>query len=115
MTNISGLFKVEIDGVERDMKCTFGAVDALENQIFNRPIIIVLNDAIMGSISITNIIDTIIQGLHANGDTRFNRNDIGEQIIKNGADNYIPLFLNFLTYAVSGDKGLIEEKKPKKK
>lgn len=113
--NISGLFKVEIDGVERDMKCTFSVIDALENQVFNRPIILVLNDALMGSISITNIVDVIIEGLNANGDTRFDRKEIGEQIVKNGADSYIPLFINFLTYAISGDKPLVTTKKKHKK
>lgn len=115
MSNISGLFKVKIDGVERDMKCTFSVIDALENQIFKRPIVSVLNDAINGDIYITHLVYTIIEGLHANGDTRFDVEKVGNEIIEKGAEQYIQLFIEFLTYAISGTRPLVTKKKQKKK
>ena len=113
--NISGLFKVEIDGVNRDMKCTFSVIDALEGQIFKRPIVSVLNDAINGDIYITHLVYTIIEGLHANGDTRFDVDKVGNEIVENGAEKYIELFIEFLTYAISGTRPLVSAKKKQKK
>ena len=112
--NISGVFKVKINGKERDLKCTFGVIEELEKNIYRRPVVAVLNEAIQGHIYTSEVVDTILEGLKGNRDTRFNREDIGQEILEKGIDEYVELFINFLTYAVSGDKSL-EVSKSKKK
>lgn len=104
--NISGVFPLEIQGKKRDTFCTFGVIENLERVHFERPVISVLNDALNGKIFVINVVDAVMEGLHANKDTRFDRNDIGEEIIKRGMDEFIAWFIIFLTYAISGDKSL---------
>lgn len=106
MTNISGVFKLEIDGTERDLKCTFGVIERLEAHVLKKPIILALNEALNGNVYITDIVNTILEGLKANGDTRFTRDQIGDDVMKNGIASYVEFYISFLTYAVSGDKGL---------
>lgn len=104
--NIGGTFQVEIAGKKRDIKCTFGAIEKLEQEVYKRPAISVLSDAINSNIYVSDIVDTIIVGLHFNGDTRFNRNNIADEIFSKGIDEYLDVVIRYLTYAISGDKSL---------
>lgn len=106
MHNISGTFELEILGKKRDLRCTFGAIEALEGAIIKRPLISLLNDALTGEIYFLHVLEVVLQGLKANGDTRFDRNEVGEYILEKGLDSFIPFFIEFLTYASVGSKKL---------
>lgn len=106
MRNISGTFEIELLGKKRDVKCTFGAVEALEGAIIKRPLISLLNDALVGNIFFLHVLEVVIQGLKANGDTRFTREEIGQEMLDKGLDTFIPFFIEFLTYASVGSKAL---------
>lgn len=103
MENINGIFKLEIDGTERELKCDFGTVENLERNLFRRPIITVLNEALNGSINVYEVVDTIMAGLSSNRDNRFDRKKIGAEVVKKGMSNYVEWYLSFLTYAVTGE------------
>lgn len=116
MHNISGTFELELLGKKRDLRCTFGAIEALEGAIIKRPLISLLNDALQGEIFFINVLEVIIQGLKANGDSRFDRNELGDYILDKGLDMFIPFYIEFLTYASVGSKKIklepaTEEKK----
>jgi hypothetical protein len=113
--NLSGIFPVEINGVKRDTKCNFGVVEKLECDVFKRPIIAVLNDAANGHIFISDVVDTILAGLEANRDTRFNRNDIGGAVVDKGLDFYAEFFIKFLSFAITGKSNLTTEPTASKK
>lgn len=102
MTNLNGIFQLELAGSTRDLKCDFGVVEKLERQVYMRPIMEVLNEAINGKIQITEIVDTIRVGLEANKDTRLSRTEIGQEVLTRGAVTFIEWYLQFLTYAITG-------------
>ena len=104
MENISGIFKLKIDGKERDLKCDFGTIENLERNLFKRPIIAVLNEALNGNINLYEVVDTIMAGLASNRDTRFVREDVGAEVVKNGLTSYLEWYLSFLTYAITGEE-----------
>ncbi len=106
MHNISGTFELELGGKKRDLKCNFGAVEALEGAIIKRPLIALLNDALTGNIFFLHVLETVIQGLKSNGDTRMTREEIGQEMLEKGLDTFIPFFIEFLTYASVGSKKL---------
>ena len=118
MDNISGEFELELCGSVRTLKCNFGVVEHLERRLFEKPILIVLNDAIQGNIFFHQVIDTIQCGLHANKDTRLTREEIGVYVQEKGIMSFLEWYISFLTYAVTG--GNVDESEdntldPKKK
>lgn len=102
--NIKGIFTLEIDGKERELKCNLGAVEDLEERVLKRPIIVALNDAMQGAVKVREIVDVIMVGLKANGDTRFKRDEVGEEVIRKGMAHYLELYIKYLTYAVTGEE-----------
>lgn len=114
--NIQGVFKVYLEGKDRDIKITFGVVEDLESFYFKRPLVEVLNDSVNGKIYLKDVVDLIYCGLHANKDTRFSRDQIGEYILTEGLINYKGVFETCLTYSVSGKSAFeVERVDPKKK
>lgn len=109
MHNISGTFELELLGKKRELRCTFGVIEALEGAVIKRPLISLLNDALTGEIFFLNVLEVIIQGLKANGDTRFDRQELGNYILEKGLDTFIPFYIDFLTYASVGSKKLVIE------
>lgn len=100
--NIRGIFTLDLDGQNRELKCNFSAIEHLERNVFKRPAIQVLADAIDGVYITHEIVDTILTGLKANGDTRFKRDSLGEEVLQKGVANYVEFYLKYLTYAISG-------------
>lgn len=113
--NLSGIFTIEIDGADRDLKCNFGVVEALERAVFKRPITKVIDEIVNGEVYISELCDTILTGLKANNDTRFTRDQIGEEIQKRGIGKYAAFYLDYLSYSVFGEDALIESVPDKKK
>lgn len=106
MANLHGIFHLELAGQQRELKCNFSVVERLERQVFKRPIMEVLNSSINGAINITEIVDTIYVGLEANKDTRLSRDEIGQEVMQKGAVNFVEWYLQFLTYAITGQVDL---------
>lgn len=113
--NIQGVFKVYIDGKDREIKCTWGAIENLERYIIKKPIVSILSDSVNGIRSVSDVIDVIHQGLIANKDTRFNRDVLGEYIIQQGVHNYIDVFDRFLSYGLMGKESIEYDSQPIKK
>jgi len=107
--NIDGVFQVEIDDVLRDVKCNFGVVERLERNIFKRPIVSVLNEALNENIYFSEVVDTLSLALKANGDTRLSRDELGESVRKRGLIHYYAWYISFLTYAITGGQELETE------
>lgn len=104
MSNIRGLFSLDVCGKERELKCDFNVVDKLERQIFKRPIMLVLTEAVRGQTFFGDVVDTIHAGLEANGGTSLKRNDIGAYVHSKGLDKYIEWYIKYLTYAITGEE-----------
>jgi|AKVG01.1.fsa_nt_gi hypothetical protein len=115
MTNINGIFQLEIDGQERELKASVGALERLENHIFKRPAEAVLNDCLKDGIMTSTLVDTILVGLHENRDTRFKREDILSEIDKRGKLTFYQFFIEFLDYLISRGNGLEYEESPEDK
>jgi hypothetical protein len=114
--NVEGKFQVKLFDRERDIKCSFGAVERLESIHFKpRSIMQVLNDAVNGNFYLNDVVNVIYEGLKANGDTRISYNEIGEEVIKNGMVNYASTIVEFLTYGISGETDITTEKDTSKK
>lgn len=108
--NIRGLFSLELCGSKRELKCTFEVIEQLERAIFKRPLVKVLTDAVNGDIYFSDVVDTILCGLHANKDTRLKRQEIGEYVHSKGLPNFLEFYTRYLTYALTGsDQVDVEE------
>jgi hypothetical protein len=103
MNNVRGIFPVEIDGTERDAKCTFGLVERLERSVLKRPIIQALNEAAQGLVYTSDIVAVIHEALKENGDTRLTQKQIGEYVFSKGSMNYLEWYIVFLTFALTGE------------
>jgi len=105
ITNIPGEFKITLAGKEKTIKATFGAVEKLENDLFKRTIFEVLNDALSGKVTFNNVVSVIQVGLEsARNDTRLSRQEIGEAVFADGLTAFIPPFIEYLTYCLTGGK-----------
>lgn len=100
---MKGVFPIEIKRTQRDTLCSFFAIERLERSVFKRPIMAVLNEAINGGIYFHEVLDTILVGLSANKDTRFTRDEIGEEMASKGVLAYTEWYIRFLTFAVTGE------------
>lgn len=100
--NTKGVFPIEINGEMRDTICNFAAIERLERTVFKRPIMAVLNDGVSGNIFFHEVLDCVMTGLWANRDTRFKREEIGNEMAEKGLANYLEWYLKYLTYAVTG-------------
>lgn len=100
--NISGTFKINLLGQDRDLKATFGAIEKLEENGLS--ILKRLYDASTIAPKFVDVVDVIWYGLAGNRDTRLTREQIGEAILAEGLDKFAPVYIKFLTYCVTGDK-----------
>jgi len=101
--NIRGEFPITIDGKEYSTKCNFELIERLERHVLNRAIFSALHDAMNGDILFTEIVDVIHAGMKAAKDARLSRNDLGEALHKDGFQNHIAWYVDFLTYALTGE------------
>lgn len=102
--NIRGIFTLDICDKERELKCNFGVVEKLERQILKRPALQALSEACTGYVYISEIADVIKAGLEANGGTSLSRSDIGQGVQEKGIKHFLPFYIEFLTYAVTGER-----------
>lgn len=110
--NISGSFKINIAGQDRQLKATFGAIEKLEEQ--GIPVLKRLYDASSVAPRFVDVVDVIWYGLAGNKDTRLTREQIGEAVLSEGLDKFAPVYIKFLTYCVTGDKTTSENPLEKK-
>lgn len=86
------------------MKVTIGLAYRLEREIYRRPLIRVLKEALAGEPYVTDVYAFFHEALRENGDTRMSLEDVGEEILKiGGSSAVLPLYCEMLTYALSGD------------
>jgi len=105
MKNIAGQFKVTLNGRSITLKSTFGAIEVLEQEKLNRPLMGVLQDVVATrQLSMTDIISIYEVGMGAFGDTRMTRAQIGEAIFADGMINHIKPCVEYLTYCLTGGK-----------
>lgn len=99
---IGGKFKIDLAGQEREMAANFAFVEMVELQVIKKPISQLVNEAISGNFSVSNLVDVIACGLKANRDTRLTRSEIGEEIVKRGMVNFVQIYIQILTFAITG-------------
>jgi hypothetical protein len=105
MKNIAGQFKLTLGGRSVTLKSTFGAIEILEQDKFNRSIMAVFQELVATKqMSFSDMISVYEVGMAAYGDTRMTRSQIGEAIFQDGAVNHIKPCLDFLTYCLTGGK-----------
>lgn len=110
MNNISGIFEVELFGRVIEAKATFETLERLEGRVFKRPIVDVLTEAIQGRAAHLDMVATVCEGLRGNGDTRYTREQIGQEMLEKGFYKFAKFHISLLTYLVSGkEKPQIEE------
>lgn len=103
--NIPGEFIVTLDGKERTIKATFGAVEKLEGGLLGKTIFEALNDAMNGRVRYADVISVIMVGLEAfNRDTRMTREEIGNAVFAVGLTDFLATHIEFLTYCLTGGK-----------
>jgi len=102
MKNIEGIFTVELEDDERKLKATFGAIEKIEENI--KPIMSLLQDALSYQVKFTDMVKVFHIGLAAYGDTRLKKEQIGDAILKSGMASFIPVYVEYLTYCVTGGK-----------
>ena len=100
--NLSGTFEIELCGSVRELKSNFKTNEKLERQVLKKPIMKALNDAIEGIIYFGDVVDVIVAGLAANGDTRLSRDEVGEYIHKKGLNTFLPFYIQYLTFSLTG-------------
>lgn len=105
--NISGVFRIELDGQERKLKACFGAIEMLESTNglgLRKTIIETLQDAINRKASFNDIVATIYAGLASANDTRLTRREVGEAIFSMGMVTIMPVYIDYLTHLLTGGK-----------
>lgn len=102
VSNISGEFKINLAGQDRVMKANFACIEALETQILNKGIFEALTDAIQNRGRFSDIAAVIHAGLVANKDTRLTRQEVGQALLEGGLVKYMEVYIEFLTYCVTG-------------
>lgn len=104
LSNIRGEFKVQLAGQERTLKASFDAVEQLESGGLSKNIVLTLNDAAVGNVSMRDMTSLFAIGMKAAGDTRLSRQEIGQAIFEAGFSNFIPVFVDYLVYCITGGK-----------
>ena len=112
---LDGKFKIELLDQGREMCVNFGFIEAIEGRTPRRPIMALLNEAMIGEAFHTDIIEAFYLGLRSNNDKRLSLKEIGDAVVTGGIGNYYKLYLNMLTYALTGNTELETEKSFNKK
>lgn len=102
VTNIRGVFTVDLAGQERGLKANFDAIERLEGSVFKGPIITKLQEAVQGRASFKDVAGLIHTGLVCNKDTRLSREEVGAAVFEGGLVNFLPVYIDFLTYCITG-------------
>jgi hypothetical protein len=102
--NIKGEFTINLAGQDRVMRASFDAVEMLEGNGLKRPILEALADGINGKWAISDMATVFYAGFVANKDTRLTRADVGNALLDEGPSKFFPLYLEFLTYFITGGK-----------
>lgn len=103
MENIRGEFTVELAGQERTLKCTGGAMDGLEDRM-GKAILRCLREALEGAPYFKDVVTVIHAGLVGNNDKRLSRLQIADAITEAGLNNVMPVYIDFLSYSLTGGK-----------
>jgi hypothetical protein len=104
MDNIQGLFYLNLgDGSRRAMRVTIGLAERIEIHIMKRPLIRLLKEAISGEFNVSDLYRFFYEAICEGKDTRLNLNSLGEKILlAGGAANFLGLYTEMLTYALTG-------------
>jgi hypothetical protein len=99
----NGKFSLALAGQERELYANFAFVEEIETRTIKKPIMALLNDALNGRQFISDMVSVIAAGLHANGDTRLSRAEIGEAVLKLGTARVIETYIQMLTFSITGE------------
>lgn len=102
MSNIRGEFTIKLAGQERTLKANFGCIERLETVILKRGLFDALTEALRGTPKFSDVVSVIHEGLVASKDTRLSRHEVGEAIVNEGLINFAEIYVEFLTYCVTG-------------
>lgn len=103
LKNISGEFVLTIEETDYQMKMDYGVIEKLERQILNRPLLVILESALNGVVSISDVTEVLWQCMQRAKDTRLSRVQLGEKLVKNGIANFFDDYINVLNYAITGE------------
>lgn len=109
------IFKVHLDGQDREMAANFAFIEMVERTVVKKPIIQLLDEVIGGKFSVYDVVDVIYCGLKANRDSRLDRSQVGDEVLKGGVMNFIQVYTELLTYAITGQTEVKGEDTPDKK
>ena len=103
MDNISGTFQIDLDGKRKTLKATIGLTERLEKEIFKRPLITALKEALAGNPFVMDVYHLIHEAMRENGDTRTTLYQVGEAILRGGGTAaFLQIHIDVLTYLLSG-------------
>jgi hypothetical protein len=102
--NIPGVFEIEIDGVKRDLKVSFGLIERLETRLLKRPLADLLTEAAQSRQYISDVVTVIQAGLEEAGDKRLSREALGAAILKEGPPKFAIAYVDMLVYALTGGR-----------
>lgn len=104
MDNISGTFRLKLKGSSHEMRVTIGLAERIEQQIMRRPLIRLLKEAVSGEFYVTDLYRFFYEAVRENKDTRLSYEQIAQGILESGgADKFLPLYTEMLTYALTGN------------
>jgi hypothetical protein len=99
---IDGKFYLEILDQKREMLASFGFIEMVEQSVIKKPIVQLLDDALIGRFSIYEMVTVFYCALKANKDTRLTRDQIGEEVAKRGAVHFVKAYIELLTFSLTG-------------
>ena len=103
-TNIRGEFKFNLAGQDRMMRANFDCIERLETTILPKGIFVTLQEAMQNKGKFTDIVNVLHAGMVSAKDTRMTRSEVGQAILEEGVVNHIAIYIEFLTYCITGGK-----------
>lgn len=103
--NIPGEFLIDIDGKEHTLKMTYGVAEKLETRFLGKSIMQLLTESLNGQARISDIVTVFHTCLEAGSNNQaFDKENLGEAIMRNGLKKYAASYTRLLTYAMTGDE-----------
>ena len=104
MNNISGTFRLKLKSSNHDMRVTIGLAERIEQHIMKRPLIRLLKEAISGEFFVSDMYRFFFEAVTENKDTRLSYESLAQGILDmGGAANFLGLYTEMLTYALTGN------------
>lgn len=100
---IDGKFYIELADQKRELVANFGFIEAVEQSVIKKPIVQLLDEAITGRFSISEMISVFYCALKANKDTRLNKEQVGEAVVNAGSIHFVKTYIEILTFAITGE------------